>query len=271
MEATISNTSRTWFTGNQLKILGVIFMVIDHLHQMFIPQGAPDWFTYIGRLSAPLFLFMVAEGMRYTRSRTRYLLLLLAGFEFMVISSTVVSTYFFNENIILTNNIFGSLLMIGLYIVFIEMLIKAVKEKKFLKATGVILLMILPFLVGLGLILFMSNTELSSSIPSWLILIVLQFIPNPIFAEGGLLFVVLGVSIYLLRNNRVLQAAALAATGIICLISGSYVQALMGLSAIFILLYNGRKGGGNKYFFYIFYPAHIYVFYFIAYFLMNLN
>jgi hypothetical protein len=38
-----------------------------------------------------------------------------------------------------------------------------------------------------------------------------------------------------------------------------------------LLLYNGKRGGGsarlNKWFFYIFYPAHIYALYILAYFL----
>lgn len=32
----------------------------------------------------------------------------------------------------------------------------------------------------------------------------------------------------------------------------------------FIMLYNGKKGKGFKYFFYIFYPVHIYIFYIIG-------
>jgi hypothetical protein len=30
------------------------------------------------------------------------------------------------------------------------------------------------------------------------------------------------------------------------------------------MLYNGKRGSGSKYFFYIFYPAHIYLLYLIA-------
>jgi hypothetical protein len=42
-------------------------------------------------------------------------------------------------------------------------------------------------------------------------------------------------------------------------------------AAVPILLYNGKRGGGsprfNKWFFYIFYPAHIYALYILAWFL----
>ena len=56
----------------QLKLLALIFMVIDHIGA-FIP-GTPIWFRYIGRLSAPLFLFCLVWGMEYTRNRTKYIL-----------------------------------------------------------------------------------------------------------------------------------------------------------------------------------------------------
>jgi hypothetical protein len=44
-------------------------------------------------------------------------------------------------------------------------------------------------------------------------------------------------------------------------------QWLMVFALIPIVLYNGRRGKGSKYFFYIFYPAHIYALYIIAWFM----
>jgi hypothetical protein len=48
-------------------------------------------------------------------------------------------------------------------------------------------------------------------------------------------------------------------------------QWLMVFAAIPLFLYNGKRGRGGKYFFYIFYPAHIYLFYVIAWFLNARN
>lgn len=55
-------------TGNQLKLLALIAMTCDHV-------GLPQFIILriIGRLAAPLFAYMIAEGCRYTHDRGRYL------------------------------------------------------------------------------------------------------------------------------------------------------------------------------------------------------
>lgn len=57
-------------TGNALKIIAAISMVIDHAGLMFFPNM--EIFRIIGRLAFPIFAFMIAEGCRYTRNRLRY-------------------------------------------------------------------------------------------------------------------------------------------------------------------------------------------------------
>lgn len=55
-----------------LKWTALVLMVLDHLGEFF-PGQIPLWFRYLGRMSAPLFLFCLAVGMRKTRSRIRYI------------------------------------------------------------------------------------------------------------------------------------------------------------------------------------------------------
>ncbi|PPS43610.1 TraX family protein [Chroococcidiopsis sp. TS-821] len=55
----------------QIKLLAAIFMVIDHVGIVFFPQVF--MFRVIGRLSFPLFAWLLAQGERYTRSFPRYL------------------------------------------------------------------------------------------------------------------------------------------------------------------------------------------------------
>jgi len=55
----------------QIKLLAAIFMVIDHVGLVFFPQVFV--FRVIGRLSFPLFAWLLAQGEKYTRSFPQYL------------------------------------------------------------------------------------------------------------------------------------------------------------------------------------------------------
>ena len=57
-------------TGNILKIIAAIAMVTDHVGLMFFPQNL--LLRIIGRLAFPIFAFMIAEGCHYTRNRRRH-------------------------------------------------------------------------------------------------------------------------------------------------------------------------------------------------------
>lgn len=59
-------------SGNALKILAALFMVIDHIGVLFFPYKIS--FRIIGRLALPIFAFMISEGARYTKNKTKYLL-----------------------------------------------------------------------------------------------------------------------------------------------------------------------------------------------------
>ena len=59
-------------SGNALKIIAAIFMVIDHVGLMFFPRVIA--LRAIGRLAFPIFAFFISEGVRYTRSKLRYFL-----------------------------------------------------------------------------------------------------------------------------------------------------------------------------------------------------
>lgn len=58
-------------SGNTLKILAAVCMVIDHVGLLFFPRV--ELLRIIGRLAFPIFAFMIAEGARYTKSRGRYI------------------------------------------------------------------------------------------------------------------------------------------------------------------------------------------------------
>lgn len=62
----------TGLTGNQLKIIALITMTIDHIGMMLFPGVRV--LRAIGRIAFPIFAFMIAEGCQYTRNRRKYLL-----------------------------------------------------------------------------------------------------------------------------------------------------------------------------------------------------
>jgi len=60
----------------QIKLLAIAAMTIDHIALVFVTSGSLLYYEMrlIGRLTAPLMAFMLTEGYRYTRSRSQYLL-----------------------------------------------------------------------------------------------------------------------------------------------------------------------------------------------------
>ncbi|MBM7710262.1 TraX family protein [Enterococcus lemanii] len=60
---------KKYATSFNLKIIAILFMVIDHVYSYlgsFI--GLPRWTSLLGRFIAPLFVFFLVEGFLYTRS-----------------------------------------------------------------------------------------------------------------------------------------------------------------------------------------------------------
>lgn len=60
--------------ANQLKIIAIIAMVIDHAAGFFLPAGPLKIvLRTIGRLTAPIMCYMIAEGYFHTSNRMKYL------------------------------------------------------------------------------------------------------------------------------------------------------------------------------------------------------
>lgn len=64
--------SQFGLTGNQLKILAMLTMTIDHIGAILLPQYR--FLRIIGRLAMPIYAFMIAEGCHYTHDRKAYFL-----------------------------------------------------------------------------------------------------------------------------------------------------------------------------------------------------
>jgi hypothetical protein len=249
-------------SGTGVKTIGIVLMTLDHVHQMFIAQGAPDWLGWFGRPVASMFLFLCAEGFFYTHSRKRYMLQLLVGFLFMSVMNHVLPAAMPMEHIVLINNIFGTLFIACWYMWMIDSVAGGLRTKSAAKIVLAFGGLLLPLIVSLAALFAL---QLENSI----VVRILLFIPNPLFAEGSFVLVFIGVAFYVLRKYRLAQAALVLAFSVLSWYSskGSAYpdfQWLMVFAIIPIILYNGKRGKiqkGGKYFFYIFYPAHIYLLY----------
>jgi hypothetical protein len=238
-------------------------MTMDHLHQMLIAQGAPAWLGWFGRPVAAMFLFLCAEGFYYTRDRRRYMLLLLGGSFLMSAMNRILSAAMPMEDVNLINNIFGTLFLAAFYMWALDRFRRGLQEKSPAKIISAIGGFFLPLAAGIAMLLALQTGNRTAAM-------VLFFIPNPLSVEGGFILVLMGVLFYVLRKHRIAQAALVLVIAALSFYSSigspgaGDVQWLMAFAVIPLSLYNGKRGGGGKYFFYIFYPAHIYLLYCLA-------
>jgi hypothetical protein len=268
-----SRVSGKWLVldGGAIKIIGIILMAMDHLCQMFVNQGAPAWLKWFGRPVAVMFLFLCAEGFFHTRNKKLYMLRFLGASVLMNLGNQLLGKFFYLEGVELINNIFGALFMCAYYMLMVDLFREGIREKRprrILLALGGSLL---PLLIGFTLITLLFRTSPPNPVVSALFF----NIPTPLTAEGGVVMIGIGVLFYILRKYRWAQALIPVAVGLlVAFVSRDEngipdSQWLMVFAALPILLYNGRRGWGAKYFFYGFYPAHIYLFYLIAWFLQS--
>ncbi len=197
-----------------------------------------------------IFFFVSVIGFTHTHDKQRYLLRLLVGFWVMNIGNLIVQHFYqIHGGQAITNNIFADLFLavLTMYGIF------TFKQGKKLLGLGIILYPIIASIVAL-LFVQAGNGALTQ--------IFLAIFPSVLLAEYNFLLY-LAALMYLFRHNRNLQVLCIVIFSIIYLLMGQ-TQWIMIFSIIPIYLYNGQKGRSMKYFFYIFYPAHIWVLYIIA-------
>ena len=244
-----------------LKMVALLLMVIDHVGYFF--DGAPVWFRWLGRGSYPLFLFCLVWGYHYTRDRRKYLLRLYGMSVFMTVFMLAVEVWFPAGRDLGYHNIFLPMFLVGFLISTIETF--AADRRKGAVMLGALcgvqlLYYILPgFIPGLR--------QLSGDILTGII-------PNLAINEYGFPFIALGVLLYFVRENR----AMLCATYLLfCMYQlsaemleyGMAVQWMMIIALPFMMQYNKQEGYGMKYAFYVFYPAHVFVLFYLANFVMG--
>ena len=217
-------------SGNQLKILAALFMIVDHVGALFFPEllGSMGWMRYVGRLSFPIFAFFIAEGCRYTKNRARYLgVLSLMGLVFHLVYYYVVGDEMIN--VIVT-------FAMGVALVYLwQNALAACKAKR---AEGIVLGFAL--FVGYGFLCY----EICKAV-------------HVDYRFGG---IILPWLVYL--TNKKWMRLFFFALGIvvvaICMGTEKEVEVWALLSVPIMALYSGERGKMRmKYFFYLFYPIHL--------------
>ena len=261
-------------TSSDLKWIALGLMVLDHIHYIFGFTGwVPEWFSMLGRLSAPLFLFCLAEGFRHTHDRRRYFAkvygihLLMSGLLFLMMCGVlpVRPDGFYPMNGMMTSFVILMVVFQG---------IDWLGEKRWLPGlAAVVLPLAWPILAGL---LMLGVPALQMPLLALGYTLLPMWNSNP---DASISVIATGVLLYAFRRNRRVQAGAfVAGTMVFSFLlpllllfqSPEFHWTMMfttayewygALAVALMLCYNGERGRGPKAFFYAFYPAHVYILY----------
>lgn len=233
-----------------IKYLAVIPMAVGHFFGYMQEAGVitdqPFWMTILiqsSLISPPIFFYLIAEGFRYTRSRKKYMLRLLIFAIITQIPFCLVS--------------FGTLLTVDavlnwniIFTLFLGLSALCARESKLklpLRIGAVILIDAVTVLLGCEWLIFGVPIILGLHIFREKPKIRLIWFTVCIFCVE---FISYGMSVYALVSPGFLW-------GMLFLLTGYFLVTKC---------YNGRKGRHpvfSKWFFYIFYPLHLLVIYFV--------
>lgn len=217
-------------TGNQLKLIAMVTMTVDHIGFILFPHLL--WLRLVGRLAMPIYAFFIAEGCRYTRSMPKYL----GAVALMALLCQIVS--------FLYGSIYQCILVTySMSIGLIFLLQKARTAKS--------LIWWFLFAAALAAVWFLTQT-----LP--------QLLPDTGYAvDYDFLGVLLPVVIWLMPRKRYQLLAAAGVMVIMALLNWPQWFAFSAL--VLLALYNGQRGKHNiKQLFYWYYPAHLAVLHLIS-------
>lgn len=250
------------FSTFDIKVIGLVLMVVDHFHQTFTPLGAPGWLDWFGRPVATLFFFTTVVGFSYTHSKKAYMIRLYISMAVMAMLMNLTQQIIGFDQVQLINNIFRDLFIGTIFMAGVDQFEKVKQGQAGKHITLGILLFLVPFLLSLIMLPLLSSVGSMSAGKSLFMQLLLALNPAILLAENGLMVLLIPV-LYIFRKVRWAQLLSIAVVALIYGLMGM-TQWMMIFAIIPIALYSGAKGRGMKYFFYIFYPAHIIILYAIA-------
>lgn len=231
---TIQPKRKSGITADLLKLIAIIAMVIDHIAWAFVPFGsvAGQAMHVIGRLTAPIMCFMVAEGYAHTRDPIKYAKRL----GLFALISHIPYIYFESGGFPVIHQ------------------------------TSVMF----PLFLGLVALIVRDSPKYEIAVKNMMLLIICLV---AMIGDWGATAVIWIQVFYSFRHNRKEQMKYFSIVSAVMIVLNIIVNASMGgfwgslfqlgvfLAVPLLMKYNGVKKGGKayKWFFYIFYPAHLLV------------
>lgn len=274
-----------------IKLTAMIAMLLDHIAYFFpdLPISLP--LHWIGRAAAPVFIFGVVNGLKYTRSIQAYILRLYLASVAMAVIQMITQ---------IELNFFRTLFAIACIGGILE-LRKSRKTVSWIKMLRLYLAYQILACMICGYLCAASNADMESAC----FYLIPALLGSVFTMEGGLIFAALGIIMYLTYHDRkrfILSYAAFVAVymffmstqivpvilwkiGKLIPVMGAQIsdgmeyllsviigiapmdvggniftvqyQWMMLLALLLILSYNHQRGKDCKYLFYLFYPVHI--------------
>ena len=234
-------------------------MVIDHVGYIIFPNVLT--FRIIGRISFPIFAFMIANGTKYTKNKLKYFLLIFG----CGVAYQLFLWFYMRETLMGIFITFSFSILICYSIEFFKKTLLVDGFKPVIKVLSGVLV------VGVFALTYIANCYLDIDY-SFFGCITPAIVSICFFKGKGFENKPLSPvydKIKILDNNYI--AVLLLALSLIGVwltgvhYSIRYIQPFSFIAIILLLLYNGKRGNAKmKYFFYIFYPMHLAIIYGIS-------
>ena len=219
-------------SGNALKLIALLTMTVDHIGYILFPSVL--WLRIVGRLAFPIYAFLIAEGCRHTKRLGNYFITM-AGFALFCQVVSFLATGSLYQCILVTFT-----LSIGIYWLF------ALGRTKTLPVQAALLFL------GLAAAYFLTE------------LLPLLLPGTDYGVDYGIHGVLLPLAFLVGRQlrHRLLWGGLVLV--LYCLTAGA-IQYVCLLALPLLALYNGQRGRWQlKWFFYLYYPAHLGILHLLA-------
>lgn len=223
--------------SNQLKVIAILAMTLDHLICVVYPNYPTEWWILlchaIGRLTAPIMWYFIAEGYHYTHNVKKYagrlfLFAILSHFAYNFafgIPFLPFQTSVFNQTSVIWSLAWGLVALA---------MVESPRLKQWQKTVLLLLICVITFCSDWSCIAVLAIVSIGSHRGNFKRQMTEMMIWVAVYA-----------AVYFLFINRIY----------------GIVQLFVALSIPLLRAYNGQRGSwkGMKWFFYLYYPAHLVV------------